>query len=210
MKNLSLGLNIVLLIAVAVLYVLHFSGNMENSETIARENVDLDIAYINSDSLLKKYEYVTELTGKLEGTRAKLEKEYENRAKGLQSEVDTYRRTMGNMTISQAKAIEEDLMRKQQNLMQYQDQLTQQLMQEEAKVQEQIYQDLAGYLNNYGKTNNLQLVLTYQKGSGVLFANDSLNITDQVVAGLNDLYKNKDAKATPATAQSPADTTTKK
>lgn len=209
MKNLSLGLNIVLLIAVAVLNVLHFSGDKENggNDFIAREKVDLDIAYINSDSLLKKYEYVTELTNQLENTRAKLEKEYENRAKGLQSEVDTYRRTMGNMTISQAKAVEEDLMRKQQNLLQYQDQLTQQLMQEEAKVQEAIYENLSGFLKDYGRANNLQLVLTYQKGSGVLFAHDSLDITDQVVAGLNEQYKNKNAKKATTTA---ADTTAKK
>lgn len=203
MKKLSLVLNIVLLIAVAVLYVLHFSGNKrDNGDTsVFGEKVDLDIAYVNSDSLLKKYDFVTELSGQLEKTRTKLEAEYENRAKGLQSEVDSYRRSMGNMTISQAKAVEEDLMRKQQNLLQYQDQLSQKLMQEEAKVQDQIYEEVAKYLKEYGNANKLQLVLTYQRGSGVLFANDSLNITDKVVNGLNEAYKNKDvAKAETDTA----------
>ena len=70
----------------------------------------------------------------------------------------------------------------------YQQSLQQDLMQEETKMQEQIYQKLTEFLKDYGKENNLQLVLTYTKGSGVLFANDSLNITEKVIEGLNTLH----------------------
>ena len=43
-------------------------------------------------------------------------------------------------------------------------------------------------LRDYGKAHNFQLVLTYQKGSGVLYANDSLNITEEIITGLNEAY----------------------
>ncbi|MGK7397737.1 MAG: OmpH family outer membrane protein [Candidatus Cyclobacteriaceae bacterium M3_2C_046] len=195
-KHISLVLNVIIIIAVSILYFLHFSGSGE--ETVDQEmgsrdlNANLSIAYINSDSLLKNYEYFQEMAEQLDEKRQKLEAEYKNRAQGLQNEISNFQRTAQNMTISQAKAVEEDLMKKQQNLMQYQDQLTQQLMQEEAKINEELYERVSAYLKDYGKNNDLELVLTYQKGSGVLYANDSLNITESIVDGLNQAYSGAD------------------
>ena len=73
--------------------------------------------------------------------------------------------------------------------MMYQEQLGQQLMGEESKMNAQLYDKVADYLRVYGTDKNLQLVLTYTKGSGVLYANDSLDITKHIIVGLNDVYK---------------------
>ena len=55
MKNLSLILSTVLLVAVGVLYYLHFSANGSKSSNSATVAVgDLSIAYINSDSVAKE------------------------------------------------------------------------------------------------------------------------------------------------------------
>jgi outer membrane protein len=197
MKHISLVLNIVLLIAVVALYVLHFSDRnivqQENAEQRISEGSDIEFAYINYDSLVSNYELVKELTGQLESTRTKLEAEYENRAKGLQAQFQTYQATANNMTRGQIAAAEEDLMKKEQNLRQYQERLSMQLMQEEAKVQDQVYTAVADFIKDYAKKNNLQLVLTYQRGSGVWFAEEGLDITKDVIEGLNGLYKNAKA-----------------
>ena len=77
-----------MLVAVAVLYVLHFSGDSdthESAESSAAEPVDLSIAYVNSDSLLKNYDFFKELEKQLIEKRDKLNVEYQNRAEGLQS-----------------------------------------------------------------------------------------------------------------------------
>lgn len=183
-----------LLIAVGVLYVLHFSDS--NSPAQAEEEVvtsaavpgNFQVAYVNSDSLLQNYDYFKDKAEELEAKRAKLEAEYTNRAKGLQNEINDFQQNAPNMTIAQAKAVEENLTKKQQNLIRYQQTLQQQLMGEESKVNNELYDKVASYLEQYGKKNNYQLVLTYTKGSGVLYANDSLNITEQVINGLNEEY----------------------
>ena len=54
-NNISIGLNIVLLVAVAVLYVLHFNGGSDSGSEAKMGTavpVDFSIAYVNSDSLL--------------------------------------------------------------------------------------------------------------------------------------------------------------
>ncbi len=192
-KYLLLGLNFVLLIAVAVLFYLHFSNNtqFEDAESADLLESDLSVAYINSDSLLSNYEFFNELAEQMETKRQKLEAEYQNRAQGLQREIEQFQRNVNNMTIGQGRAVEEDLMKKQQNLLQYQERLQQQLLREEAQLNEKLYQKVSEYLKTYGKENNLKLVLTYQKGSGVLYADDSLNITEQVISGLNRAYENE-------------------
>ena len=204
MKNLSLILNIVLLVAVVVLYILHFSSGKDQVQTADAVNVapfPVNIAYINSDTLLTNYEFSKVAADELENKKDELQAEYENRARGLQTEIENFQRNAQNMTIAQARAIEEDLTKKQQNLLRYQESLTQTLVQEEAKISNELYDKVANYLRDYGLANNYQLVLTYQKGSGVIYANDSLNITGQVVDGLNQAYAQEGNEADTAAAE---------
>ena len=209
MKNLSIVLNVVLLIAVAVLYILYFSNKSDissgNTQSVAvGEGGDVRIAYVNSDTLLKNYQYFKDLSDRLDAKRQKLEKELQNRAQGLQNEIANFQRTAQSMTMNQARAVEEDLMKRQQNLYAYQDNLRQQLVQEEAVLNDSLYTRVSDFLKEYGKENNLEVVLTYTRGSGVLFAHDNLNITSDVLNGLNEQYK-KEPKAA-----AKADTTAKK
>ena len=56
MKNISLILNGVLLVAVAILYYLHFSSSPDSPAASSGAAADLKVAYINSDSVLEHYE----------------------------------------------------------------------------------------------------------------------------------------------------------
>lgn len=211
MKNLSIVLNVILTIAVIVLYVLHFTGQNgasdANQSTQSATPSNLSVAYVNSDSLLSNYDYFKDLELQFTEKRDKLNAEYQNRAEGLQKEISNFQTTAGNMTISQARAVEEDLRKKQQNLMMYQEQLGQQLMQEEASMNSDLYDKVSEYLQDYGKNKNLQIVLTYTKGSGVLYANDSLDITKEVIVGLNEAYNIEKVAPTNAAETPKADTT---
>ena len=188
MKNLSLILNAILILAVGYLYIAEFTDNDDADDAVNSSGMsasDLSIAYVNSDTLLSKYSYYEEVSKTLEEKGQKLQQEYTRRAEGLQKQIEDYQRTMTNMTIAQARAVEEDLGNKRQNLMQYQESINQQLYQEQAKITQDLYEKVAAFLKTYGEDHGLQVVLTYTPGSGVWYANEELNITDQVVEGLN-------------------------
>ena len=191
MKNLSLILNGILIIAVAFLYYDEFADSDNPEEAVNNNELSLEnlsIAYVNSDTLLTNYNYYEEVSNKLDEKRLQLQQEYTRRAEGLQKQIEDYQRTMTNLTIAQARAVEEDLGRKRQNLLQYQETISQELMREEAAITQELYEKVSSFLKTYGDSNNLQVVLTYSAGSGLLYANDALNITDQVISGLNSLY----------------------
>jgi outer membrane protein len=190
MKNLSLILNAILIVAVGVLYYLHFAGPESAASSVgAGRSANLQIAYINADSVLKEYDYFKVSREKLESKGKQLDADLRNRAQSLQNDYASYQRNMGSMTIGQAKAVEEDLTKKQQNLRMYQESLSQQLMGEEQKVNQELYGKVTDYLKKYGKERGIQLVLKYDPSSDVLFAGDSLDISKDVVKGLNDAYK---------------------
>lgn len=209
MKNISLVLNGVLIVAVGVLYVLHFSksdgttvGN--NSDVTSGAAGEYSVVYINSDSVLSKYDYFKDIQDKFQEKGQKLEKEYQNRAQGLQQEVNDYQRTVSNLTIGQAKALEENLMKKQQNLRLYQESLSQELLKEEAKMNQELYEKVTAFLKDYSASNGIDLVVKYNQGSDVLFATKGMDITEQVVKGLNEAYANESANPATVAADSTA------
>jgi outer membrane protein len=206
MKNISLILNAVLFVAVAVLYYLHFSSSGNSVTNESPTNVsELKIAYINADSVLKYYEFFKVNKEKLESKGKKLDQDFRNRAQSLQNDINAYQRNVGSMTIGQAKAVEEDLGKKQQNLQLYQRSLEQEIMTDQSKMNEDLYAKITDYLKQYGQEKGLQAVLKYDPTSDLLYGGAGIDITKDVITGLNEAYKAETTKPV-----SKADTTATK
>jgi outer membrane protein len=193
MKNLSLILNAVLLAAVLVLFYLHFSSAKPAASASSEQASlgDSKIAYIRTDSVLKNYDYLKVQREALDAKRGKMEQDYRNRAMGLQNEIAAYQRNVSSMTLGQVRATEEDLGKKQQNLQMYQQTLGQQLMEEEQKIQKELYDRITVLLKKYGVEKDLQVVLKFDPSSDVLFAVEGLDISTEVTERLNAEYKDE-------------------
>lgn len=201
MKSLSLILNIVLIVAVGILFYLHFDNkNSVKEEPVADEATisELKIAYINADTVLQHYDFFKQKQTELEAKQKKLDQDYRNRAQALQNEVNNYQQTVANLTIGQAQALEEDLMKKQQNLRMYQESLTQELMKEEAKINQELYTKVTSYIKEYSKDNNIEVVVKYNQGSDILYAGEAMDITANIIDGLNNRFSEETAVTTAA------------
>jgi outer membrane protein len=189
MKNLSLILNIVLLVAVAVLFYLHFSpkkSSTQGGSAIAAG--DLKIAYVNSDSVVKYYEFCKINQKALEAKSLKMQQEFDDRRQALQNDYNAYQRNVNSMTLGQVKATEEDLGKKQQNLQMYQQTLSQQLSIEENKFQKDLYDKITAFCAKYGTENGFQVIMKKDVTSDILFGSDALDISQGVIKGLNDEF----------------------
>ncbi len=190
MKNLSLGLSITSLIAVIVLYIIQFSPKQsESSATPSSAPGTLKLAYINSDTVLKYYDYFKVTKDRLESKGKKLDQDLQSRAQSLQNDISAYQRNLSSMTIGQAKAVEDDLGKKQQNLRLYQQSLEQELVNEQAKINNELYSKVTEYLKKYASENGLEMVLKYDPSSDMLYGSGALDITQEVIKGLNEAFK---------------------
>ena len=201
MKSFSAILQIVLVLAVAGLYILHFSNKPK--EVVTGDSSKVEIApsaitapvggmvFINSDSLLDNYDYFKTKKIEFEARQNRIKSELEAESTKLQKDVESYQRRAPGMTDIQRQIEEEQLMMRQQKLMERKDELLDKLDDEQAKSSEQLYNRLSTFLKEYNKDKNYQFILGFQKGGGILFANDSLDITANVLQGLNEQYKNE-------------------
>ncbi|MCE7068360.1 OmpH family outer membrane protein [Dyadobacter sp. CY326] len=200
-NNTSLIWNIVLSLAVAVLFFLHFSGKPSADAGAATDGgvvAGRKTVYVQVDSLLKNYEFFKDTRKELENKNFQLENELTTKGRSLQNEVQFFQQRAQTMTPDQARSTEAQLMKKQQDLVAYRDQSAQALGQEEAKKNEELYKNIRAYIEKYNKENGFEYVLGYSLGGGILFANPSLDVTQKILDGLNKEYKSK----TPAKADS--------
>jgi outer membrane protein len=76
-------------------------------------------------------------------------------------------------------------------------QLKAQALAEKVQIkQEEARKTLTAYVNEYNKTGQYNYILTYSEapGSPMLLGNDSLDITNDILEGLNAQYKEKKGK----------------
>ncbi|MCU0358827.1 MAG: OmpH family outer membrane protein [Cyclobacteriaceae bacterium] len=192
MKNLSLILSIISLLAVLVLAFLQVKpANTEDTSSAGGPGIigDLRVAFINSDSVLKHYEFLKSRGEILEAKKQKVEQDYMNRAQSLQNEIAAYQRNMNNMTVGQVRAVEEDLTKKRQNLQLYEESATQELMNDQAKLNKDLYDRITAYLKKYGKEKGLHVVFKFDPTSDILYGEAALDITNDIISGLNEEYK---------------------
>lgn len=150
------------------------------------------IVFVNSDSLLNNYEYFKDVRSKFEQKSKKAQTDLQAKGTAFQREVAAYQSSATTMSADQRAATEERLARKQQELAAFNQNAGNALQNEEAAENEKLYNRVSAYLKTYAKQKGYKYVLTYSKANpAVLFADESLDITKEVVTGLNAEYKKK-------------------
>ncbi len=200
MKKASLVLNIVLIIAVGVLYFLHF--NSQHKVTKIDDQVDSlaveenaapngEIVYVNIDTLLQNYDMYYDLSADLNSKQKKLEAELNSKSKSYQQGVSDYQNKVqkGLITRSTAQQMEQQLMQEQQNLMQLRDNMSQQLAEEQQVMNRQLINNIIEYLKKYNKDHNYKYIISNSFGGPLLYSNKTLDITRDVLNGINAEYK---------------------
>jgi outer membrane protein len=153
-----------------------------------------EIVFVNSDSLLTKYDYFKDMSARLEKKGKQAQADLVSKGQAFQREVAEYQKAAATMAADQRQATEQRLQRKQQELQAYQQNAGAQVQNEQAGEQAKLYEKVAEFLKVYAKDKGYKMVMTYQKGnSGILYGDASLDITSDVVKKLNEAY-NKDKK----------------
>lgn len=180
--------------AIAIVSVMSACENKETKTTAVAKpvaaEVNLDkIVFVDSDSLLNQYEYFKVLKTKMEAKGKAADNDLKAKGQAFQRDMQQYQSQANSMTAEQRAATEERLSRKQQELQAYQQNAGTAFQNEQAKEQEALYNKVADYLKVYAKNKGYKMVLKYQKGMGdILFADASLDVTTEVIKGLNEAY----------------------
>ncbi len=192
MKNISLILNVVLLIAVVVLYVKVFGGSANETAAAVPASAEptekpLKIAYINADTLFEKFDEFKKQRDAFQ--KKELDADASLKAKGRALEQDFLavqkKVQTGTMAPSDIQKEEQRLVQKQQALQQEQERVTKALLEENKKVTEALQKQVIDKLKAFKDRAGYDFILSYTTSGPILVTNDSLDITDQVLVELN-------------------------
>ena len=194
MKNTSLILNLVLAVAVIVIYVLFFSS--KNAEETAKQqsledtsDATLKIAYVKVDSLILNYDLAQELHDTFTKNQDAYTKEYADKRSSFEKKAAAFQeKVQRGGFLTQDRAIQE----------------RDRLLSEEQEIQK-LDQELSGKLSDLQSTHNQQLIdslMSYLKelnfdkkynyilNSGeILIGDEAHNITKEVLDGMNARYE---------------------
>jgi outer membrane protein len=148
------------------------------------------IVYVNSDSLLNNYEYFKAVKGQFQEKSKKAQSDLTAKGSAFQREVAVYQQSAPSLSADQRANTEQRLARKQQELATYNQNAGNALANEEAVENEKLYNKVSDFLKGFAKTKGYKMVLTYSKANPtVLYADESLDVTKEVLIGLNEEYK---------------------
>ena len=194
MKKANIILHIISLVAIVVLFVMFLGQkncNTANIETTSAEQtvaVNNSIVYIQLDTLINQYDMYNDLKTEFEGKLASVENELTKKGRALENDYQSFNEKMskGLLTRSQAEAQGNELQARQQELALLSQEKQMQLAEEESVMINQVMNAIHSYIKEYNKIRNHSLILTTTVATNnVIDGDSSLNITNDIIKGLN-------------------------
>ena len=205
MNKIQTLINVVLAVAVVTLFCLHFvgkTGKKAASQEVEASGELLPIAVINTDSILKNYTLAVESSDKLASRYEESMLKLDTKAKSLQKEAETFqqdyvnfqKKVEANAFLSRERAESEaarlekqqrQLVAKQQDLENLRQKLSNDFMNEQAALTQQLQDSVQQYLREYNADGHYHLVLN----DAVLMNKVAgYDITNEVIEALNARY----------------------
>ncbi len=195
MKNRSLIFNIVLSVAVVILFILHFTSKPEikyAGEAVQNEYACAgDIVYLHVDSLINQYDMFNDLRSEFESKAQIIQNDINKRSRTFENDVKDFQQKVqkGLITRSQAEAQQQSLAQREQELQNYVHQKQQEMAEEEGVLYRKVFDALNNYLKKMNQEKRYSLIInTNSTTNTVLDGDRSLDITEMVLEGLNKEY----------------------
>jgi len=195
MKNASLITNVVLSVAVVVLFILHFTSKSNSSESSSAVNgasaSSGSVVYIQMDSLVNQYDMFNDLKSELESKAQIIQDDLNKKARAFDRDVKDFQEKVqkGLITRAQAEAQQQQLAAREKELQDFSQQKQMEMSEEQQVLFRKVMDALNKHLIKYNQEKKFALIINTSGATNtVLQADSTLNITDEVVYGLNEAY----------------------
>ena len=186
MKNTSLILSAISLVAVVVFGVLFLTkdgkkaevsaANGENTEAVAQKG---DIVYVDLDKILMDYDMANDLRSVVETKVQNIQAEINRRGQKLEKEVASYQEKIqkGLMTRSVAEVQGQKLQQQEIDFNNYAAQKQQEIQEEQLVMMNQLGDAIQTFITKYNEEKQYAMILTNSGGAPVITADAALDIT---------------------------------
>ena len=212
MKQTPLIVSIIALVAVVALGIIQLSSNGKcgkkaaTDETVEATAQAGSIVWFDLDRVLNEYDMANDLRSVVETKVQSIQEEINRRGNKLQSDVNKFQSDLdkGLLVRSVAEQRNIKLQEQQNNFNNYAAQKQQEIAEEQQVMMNQIGDAIKTFLDKFNEEHKYAMIITTQGSvlpAPVATGDPDLDVTDAILAGLNDEYiqsKSKSGKAVPA------------
>lgn len=195
MKGTSLIVSIVLFVAVAVLYVLHFAGGSKsthNAESGEKEVISRDglkIAYVKADSVILNYALAEILHDEFTKKQEAYTSEYATKRQSFEKDAAAFQEKLqrGGFLSEQSAVRERDrLVGIEQEVLKMDQELSSKLGEMQNANGQQVLDSLQSCLDAFNTTKKYDYILN---ATSILVGNEGDNITSEILSLMNEKYE---------------------
>ena len=163
------------------------------------------IAYVDVEEILKEYDGAKQAEEDMKVQSQQISQQLDQIALPLQQKIQEYQQNKDNLSAAARQKKEAELMQEQQAFQQQQQMAQQQVQAEGQRMFEKINTDIETFLAEYGQSKGYTYILgSSMQTKSVLYGEESLNITDEVIDALNVNYEVEAPEEAAAPAEEPA------
>ena len=150
----------------------------------------MKIAYVEVDSIMTNYTFCKDYSLILQKKGQNIQNTLEAKQRQLQAAAANFQQKVQQnaYTQEQAQSIGAGLQKQQNDLQVLNQRLSNEFQVETEKYNKALRDSIQHFLAEYNKDKKYALILS-KAGDNILYANESYNITKDVIAGLNKAYK---------------------
>ena len=150
----------------------------------------IKLAYVEVDSIMTRYQFATEYAAVLKKKMETIQSTLNNKGLALQKDVADFQNKIqqGSITQEQATAMQSALQKKQAQLQNLQESLTAQYQEMQDTYNKALHDSIHHFLASFNQSYKYDLIIR-KSGDNILLGNSKMDITDEVIKGLNKRYK---------------------
>ncbi len=204
MKNVSLIFSIIAVAVAVAAGVFSLTGGQNSEKNMASGDQDSTyvakatsgIVYVNLDRIVQEYDMANDLGAVVETKVKNIQDEVNRRGKQLEDEMVDFQNKInkGLLTRSVAEVRGQELQQKQAEFNEYANQKNNEVIEEQTVMMNQIADAIQTFITKYNEEKKYTMILTNQSGVPVITADPSLDITDDVIARINEEYVKEKSK----------------
>lgn len=200
MNKSLLVLNIILLIAVAILFFLHFrSDGSKNSSTNSKESSDFSdpaifrIAYFDMDSIEAKFSLFKQMQTEVSKKEDSMNSILNSARMNLQNKYRKYQEQQASMTPSDIENAGNELSKLDMDIKNREQALNQSFQSFYMNKQQEVISQIKKYCLEYNKDKKYSLIIANEPGL-IYYKDTAFNITSELLKGLNELFDKQKKK----------------
>jgi outer membrane protein len=189
---------IIMVIAVAAMVAAAGCGpNQAEPAETGTTLQDRGIAYVELDTVIAYFDMANDKGAELDEKTKSSEAELTAKSQAFDRDVRDYQNKAqkGLITRATAAEMEQTLSQQQQNLLALRDQMAMNLNEESVVAQRQVLEYINQFLVEYNEEHGYQYILAKQFPGPILYSDTTMDITDDVITGLNEKYNAEKDKA---------------